>query len=116
LIKHKPNKDEPPAVRNGERFEAGGGDRREPRLKFRYCGGCNPVIDRTALADALRAGADEGDAGKIVYISGCSRACASNRALTSDSPDAVIVAGEHVDGERTAEAQIAAAVRRKLKE
>jgi hypothetical protein len=91
-----------------------------PPLKFRFCGGCNPVIDRTALAAALRAeecaDSDEDDSGKIVYISGCSRACASDRILTSDSPDAVVVAGEHVEGERTAEAEIVAAVQNKLKE
>jgi hypothetical protein len=92
------------------------GGRQQPQLTIRFCGGCNPVIDRKALADALRAGERPEEAARIVFISGCSRACASGRVLVSDSPDAVIVAGEHVEGERTAEAQITAAVQDKLKE
>jgi hypothetical protein len=100
------------SIDHGERGDAPAA----PPLKVRFCGGCNPAIDRTALAAALRADERAGDAGKIVYISGCSRACASDRKLTSDSPGAVVVAGEHVEGERTAEAEIAAVVRNRLKE
>ncbi len=107
---------------------------RSPR--FVFCGGCNPHIDRGAVAAALAAvsagaakagaaaagaaetGADDAaaGAGATVYLSGCPRACASGHRLTGDEPGDVVVAGEVVDGRPTPRQDIAAAVRQKLKE
>ena len=69
-------------------------------LAVRFCGGCNPVIDRVAVAaEAQSSGTG---AGATLYVSGCARACASGHRLRLDEGAAVVVAGEHVDGEPTA--------------
>ena len=94
-----------------------------------YCGGCNPHIDRTAVADALPLDDPGVRADATVHLSGCPRACASGHRLTSgdagdsgeddgtrDRGPVVIVAGELVDGVPTPAAAVAAAVTRKLKE
>jgi hypothetical protein len=71
------------------------GQESEKRVKVVYCGGCNPHIDRTAVA---------------------ARACASDHLLTSDDPGTVVVAGELVDGVPTPASELAPTVTRKLKE
>ena len=81
-----------------------------------YCGGCNPHIDRTAVAAQLPAGDPEVRPGATVQLSGCPRACASDHLLTREDPAAVVVASELVDGGPTPAAGIAATVSRKLKE
>ena len=98
------------------------------RVKVVYCGGCNPHIDRTAVADELPLDDPDVPEGASVLLSGCPRACASGRRLTggdatttteSTAPGerpVVVVAGELVDGVPTPAAAIAAAVTRKLKE
>jgi hypothetical protein len=85
---------------------------RPPRVVF--CGGCNPHIDRGAVAAELAA--DTPGTDTTVYLSGCPRACASDHRLTGDEPDDVVVAGELVDGQPTPRQDIAATVRQKLKE
>ena len=118
---------------------------REGRVKVVYCGGCNPHIDRSAVAAGLPH--DDLDAGveATVHLSGCPRACASDHQLTGPqdaAPDAagetddpagtasaaeaaphaghghvtVVVAGELVDGVPTPEAQLTPTITRKLKE
>jgi hypothetical protein len=88
------------------------------KLKVVFCGGCNPRIDRAALAAALR---DEeafppGTQGEVtVHLSGCERACASDHSLLLDGTR-VVVAGECVDGRPTAGPALADTIRRKLKE
>ena len=88
------------------------GDERILRIVF--CGGCNPTIDRAALAQELRD--DPALAGRAVEIdiSGCSRSCAAAQELVPSRPDVVIVAGHHVDGALRDPAELAAAVRQKL--
>ena len=97
-----------------------------------YCGGCNPHIDRTAVAAELKLDDPGIRPGATVHLSGCPRACASDHQLTGrpgrddaeeavgtpsgDAPVVVIVAGELVDGVPTAAAELAPAVTRKLKE
>jgi hypothetical protein len=65
-------------------------------LPVRFCGGCNPVVDRGAIASEAR---------RVyttlrftIYISGCQRACASSHHLRIDSEEAIVVAGEMVNG------------------
>lgn len=81
-----------------------------------YCGGCNPHIDRAAIAAGIPADDPDARAGATVHLSGCPRACASAQMLTSDDPSAVVVAGELVDGVPTPAADLVAAVARKIKE
>ena len=88
----------------------------EGRVRVVYCGGCNPHIDRSALAGELPADDPEVRPGATVHLSGCPRACASDHLLTTDDPAAVVIAGELVDGVATPAAGLGAAVTRKLKE
>ena len=80
-----------------------------------YCGGCNPQIDRGAIARELEAasGAEVAPAGpaaeKTVHLSGCARACASDHQLV-DGTAGVIVAGEMVDGVATSAGEIPGAI------
>lgn len=82
-------------------------------LTVRFCGGCNPAIDRAAVAAEAQACGADTDA--TLYVSGCVRACASGRRLRLEEDAAVVVAGEHVDGEPTAAAQLAQAVKDRLR-
>jgi len=85
-------------------------------VKVVYCGGCNPHIDRTAVATELPADDPDVSPGATVHLSGCPRACASDHLLVSDDPGSVVVAGELVDGVPTPAPELAPTVRRKLKE
>ena len=85
-------------------------------VKVVYCGGCNPHIDRTAVAAELPGGGPDGGPEATVHLSGCPRACASDHLLVSDDPHAVVVAGELVDGVPTPAPELAPTVTRKLKE
>jgi hypothetical protein len=86
--------------------EAGQGGTRS--VDVVYCGGCNPEIDRGAIARELEAVGD-----KTVLLSGCARACASGHQLV-DEAAGVIVAGEMVDGVATPAGAIATAIARKI--
>lgn len=66
-----------------------------PRVRF--CGGCNPVIDRLMVARAL--GAEAAEDGSVLYVSGCLRACASGHRSVLDEVGAVVVAGSLVNGQ-----------------
>jgi hypothetical protein len=105
-----------------------------------YCGGCNPHIDRQAVAAGLPADDPDIPPGTTVHLSGCPRACASDHQLVAggdepttplhgqagagaagapagpDGPPVVVVAGELVDGVPTPSDDLVSAVTRKLKE
>ena len=85
-------------------------------LRIVFCGGCNPHIDRGAVAAAAQGEATGAAAGATLFVSGCTRACASDHRLTGERPDHVVVAGETVEGRPTREDGIPAAVRRTLEE
>jgi hypothetical protein len=82
-----------------------------------YCGGCNPEIDRAAVARELEAktGPESAAPATTVHLSGCARACASDHRLVDESAGPV-VAGELVDGVPTPAGAIATAIARKLEE
>jgi hypothetical protein len=91
------------------------GDQMPPEdLTVLYCGGCNPHIDRAAVAAEVRA-PEDAPSGGTLYLSGCPRACASDHRLTADG-HAAVVAGATVDGVPTEPGDLASAVRAKLKE
>jgi hypothetical protein len=83
-------------------------------ITVRFCGGCNPAIDRAAVAAEAQAG--YAGAGATLYVSGCARACASGKHLRLEEEAAVVVAGEHVDGRPTAAPQLAKAVNDRLQQ
>jgi len=81
-----------------------------------YCGGCNPHIDRGAVARELESAPVFARPGAAVYLSGCPRACASEHRLTYEAPATAVVAGALVDGVQTPADDIAATIIDKLKE
>jgi hypothetical protein len=56
----------------------------EARVKVVYCGGCNPHIDRAAVAAGLPVDDPDVRPGTTVHISGCPRACASGHQLVAE--------------------------------
>jgi hypothetical protein len=85
----------------------------DQEITVHFCGGCNPVIDRVAVAAEAQACGEGVDA--TLYVSGCVRACASGKRLRLEESAAVVVAGEHVDGEPTAAPKLAQAVKDRLR-
>ena len=90
--------------------------RRSQNLEVRFCGGCNPSIDRIAVADEVRSQLDSNErAEATLFISGCQRACASQHQLRTDDRAAVVVAGEYVDGRPAAAPRISVTVMERLR-
>jgi len=104
----------------------------EERVKVVYCGGCNPHIDRAAIAAGLPVDDPDVRPGATVHLSGCPRACASGHQLVAeggeeagegaegapagrDGTPVVVIAGELVDGVPTPSQELAPTVTRKLK-
>ncbi len=60
------------------------GGRRPPRLAIKFCGGCNPVIERGVVARIIREGlsvkiewvAPDEEADLLIILSGCLTSCA----------------------------------------
>jgi hypothetical protein len=105
----------------------------DTRVKVVFCGGCNPHIDRTAVAAGLPVDDPGVPEGSTVHVSGCPRACASDHQLVAegeeqagagadgapagpDGPPVVVVAGELVDGVPTPSHELSPTVTRRLKE
>jgi hypothetical protein len=59
----------------------------EGRVKVVYCGGCNPHIDRESVAAGLPVDDPAIAEGATVHVSGCQRACASDRQLVVEGDD-----------------------------
>ncbi|MDL2209662.1 hypothetical protein LJC26_02520 [Desulfovibrio sp. OttesenSCG-928-O18] len=60
------------------------------RIRIKYCGGCNPRYDRSAVAEKLRADfpqaeivvtGDDGPFDYVVVLAGCTAACAAHEDL-----------------------------------
>jgi hypothetical protein len=83
-------------------------------LQLRYCGGCNPFIDRVAVAEAVRTGLNGTAQGATLYVSGCPRSCASAHRADGEDDTAVVVAGEHVDATPTTAADLVPTIIGKL--
>ena len=56
----------------------------EKRMEVVYCGGCNPHIDRSAVAADLPVDDPDVPPGTTVHLSGCPRACASGHQLVAE--------------------------------
>ena len=59
----------------------------EARVKVVYCGGCNPHIDRAAVAAGLPVDDPDVPPGTTVHLSGCPRACASDHQLVAEGDE-----------------------------
>ncbi|HRV43518.1 MAG TPA: hypothetical protein P5019_09985 [Syntrophales bacterium] len=103
----------PPAARGGAHV-----------IGVKYCGGCNPRIDRRAVfrglgdllgADRLEVMDPERPYAAGLLLCGCERACADRPAVRRRAPLWVVVGGPAVDGEPVAEALLAEAVAAKIK-
>jgi len=98
--------------------------KRQYNVRVRYCGGCNPEIDRGLLVKQLQAHSrTEGDSVRFVghaeqgdlllLINGCPRAC-----LEEDDPGPgkrISIQGARVDLEAVPEEELSKVVWRKIK-
>jgi len=74
-----------------------------PRVGIKFCGGCNPVVERGLVAQRIRgeleeeacwvSGEEETDF--LLIVNGCRTACADTAEVRSGLP-VVVVAGESV--------------------
>ena len=81
----------------------GGKDFYPPRVALRFCGGCNPIIERGSIAQRIReeltaevrwvSAEDERDF--LLIVNGCRTACADRVEVRSGHP-AVVVSGDSV--------------------
>ena len=94
-------------------------------IGIKYCGGCNPVIDRQKLVQALkkllpsgyRLATDEPPEGwsMAIALCGCPAACA-DRTTAGDMTDKwICVGGETIDLEHVREEDMAGKVVEKIK-
>ncbi|MDR3554029.1 MAG: hypothetical protein P4L55_04685 [Syntrophobacteraceae bacterium] len=91
---------------------------------IKYCGGCNPRIDRSRVAEEIGACLPEGfqlvqGKGPVVWdvgilICGCAVACADSCELKSLARGWIRVCGPVVDHEEVVEGRIARAIAEKL--
>lgn len=87
----------------GKRAKAHGGDS-SPRLAIRFCGGCNPCLEREALAQMLRQGltaeiqwvTNEEGADLLLIINGCPTACADRPEILDQGAENLIISGTEV--------------------
>lgn len=93
------------------------------RIGIKFCGGCNPRIDRGQIAQTVKdALAAQGytvvynrlDADLIIYLSGCTANCAARCDRAADVPG-IIAAGESLDAIATAEDQLVKEILRKVR-
>jgi len=88
-------------------------------IGIRYCGGCNPQIDRSKVIENLKEGLKEKVMGVnfttdrqravdiILLINGCMHACLEEEYLReADSPQFISVKGEMVDSQYVKEDHI----------
>jgi hypothetical protein len=77
-------------------------------IRVRYCGGCNPEIDRGSLVSRLKeiiqsegiraVFGKDGEADWVLLVNGCPRACLEEElAEASKSPRCISVEGSHLD-------------------
>ena len=94
-------------------------------IGIKYCGGCNPVIDRTMLGQEIEKillpefilstgkTKEQWDIG--ILVCGCPTACADKPDFKNLARKWIIVAGNSVDLDDAPEEKLAAIVARKMK-
>jgi hypothetical protein len=98
--------------------------RKVKEIGLKFCGGCNPVIDRSALVQEIRKllppvykmeteqSAEPWE--KAVLVCGCPTACADMPALRHLANQWVLVAGPTIDFETVTEQSMAELIVRKI--
>ena len=93
-------------------------------VAIKFCGGCNPRIDRTGVARSLASQLaawgitvvyNRLDADFVVYLSGCSVSCAS-RELPPDPRACTVIAGSSLDTAAVDEAELSALAIEKVRD
>ena len=72
-----------------------------PRLAIKFCGGCNPIIERGKLAriirqdlaDGVRWVSPEGEVDLLLMICGCLTACADRAEVKQKAAQSLAIAG-----------------------
>jgi hypothetical protein len=85
--------------------EKGVGGESIPRLAIKFCGGCNPVIERGEVARKIRKelagarwGSWEKESDLLVVINGCPTACAEREEVHKSSKASLIIHPGGVSG------------------
>ena len=86
-----------------------GGRDSPPHLAIKFCGGCNPVIDRGPLARNIRDDLSglvrwvpaEEEADLLLIICGCPTACADRPGVTEKAAEYLVIGGESFSSIRT---------------
>ncbi|MCM0757647.1 hypothetical protein M7775_03560 [Sporomusa sphaeroides DSM 2875] len=88
---------------------------RQYRVSIKFCGGCNPRIDRMRLAEQIRKFClEQGheviynslDADLIVFLSGCTAGCSRRYSPPGSTVPVIDVNADSVDGIRVEENQL----------
>jgi hypothetical protein len=83
------------------------------QVSIKFCGGCNPNIDRVAVAEKIRqqlgdfgiaVNYNDLSADFIVYINGCKVSCASRQ--VAENQECAIIAGSNCNNWDVAEADL----------
>lgn len=94
------------------------------RVGVKFCGGCNPSIDRARVFQAMRdlapeitfAGLQETGLEALLVICGCQTICPVEELGLSGHPKAIVVAGEMSDGRVVSESALPAAAVERLRQ
>jgi hypothetical protein len=69
-----------------------------PRLAFKFCGGCNPLLERGELAHKVRQGLSasqwvswEDESDLVLIINGCPTACADQEEIQKNSGACLVI-------------------------
>ncbi|HWR45711.1 hypothetical protein [Sporomusa sp.] len=91
--------------------------RDKKRISIRFCGGCNPQIDRGVIAGQLRASLtgrgyevvfNQYDADVIIYLSGCTADCANRYSQDIGNTPCIIINGNNVNSTVVKDCELAA--------
>jgi len=77
-----------------------------PRLAIKFCGGCNPLIERVFLAQTIREGCSgtvhwvrvEEKPDLVVIINGCLTACADRAEIQKKALASLVIQGHTISG------------------
>ncbi len=81
-----------------EKEKEGRGGDFSPRLAIKFCGGCNPLLEREKVAQKVRQGLSasqwvswEEESDLVLIINGCSTACAERVEIEKNSRSCLVI-------------------------
>jgi hypothetical protein len=81
-----------------EKEKEGRGGEFTPRLAIKFCGGCNPLLERGQLAEKVRQGLSapqwvswEEESDLVLIINGCPTACAERAEIQKNSRACLVI-------------------------